>query len=370
MERAMTPTPPKNGVEPRPYQKRIVEKVVGHLGAGDRSVLIESPTGSGKTVMGLLIARAIQQRHGFKVGWVANRRYLLAQAAAENEARGIGVNDLRLISMFDREPPADVDFLIVDECQHDAADSMAHIHNVVKPKMILGLTATPFRSDRVKLCFQKVIKDAGIHQLIQDGYLSQYHHYTMPCWAPRDVAEFYAREPQKWGKSLLFFHTLAQCAVARDALARHGIASDIVTGSSDREAQLDAFASGRINLLINCMVLTEGFDAPNLKTVFVRPSCKGATIQMGGRVFRKHPDHPVKQVVQCKSTPWPLTRTAQPLEQYLWMGDGWGSVKVNPHLNAINARARLLIARTEVTLPRVVLAAQSKRRFRPERSSL
>ena len=53
-----------------------------------------------------------------------------------------------LISMFDKNPPADVDLLVVDECQHDAADSMAHIHNVVKPKMILGLTATPFRSDR------------------------------------------------------------------------------------------------------------------------------------------------------------------------------------------------------------------------------
>ena len=357
-----------NRVEPRPYQQRIVEKAVGYLTNGDQSVLIESPTGSGKSVMGLLIGKQMQQQHGYRIGWVANRRYLLAQAAAENVNKGIHINNLRLISMFDKQPTADVDLLIVDECQHDAADSMAHIHNVVKPKRILGLTATPFRTDRVKLCFQKIIKDAGIHQLIQDGYLSQYHHFTLPSYTPQDVAEFYAREPQKWGKTLLFFHTLQQCAEAKAELQRRGFVSDVVTGSSNREEQLEAFLTGKINLLINCMVLTEGFDCPDLQTVFIRPSCKGPTIQMGGRVFRKHPRHPLKQVVQCKNTSWPLTRTAQPLEQYLWMSGEWRSLKINPHLNAINARARIAIAQTEVTLPPVVVKNLNKRRVFAGRS--
>ena len=80
---------------------------------------------------------------------------LLAQAAADN-ARGFGVEDLRLISMFDKRPPR-VDLLVIDEAQHDGALSMANLHSFIKPKKILGLSATPFRGDRFKLCFEKSI---------------------------------------------------------------------------------------------------------------------------------------------------------------------------------------------------------------------
>ena len=146
------------------------------------SVLVESPTGSGKTIMGLEVARQMQRRYGFSIGWVAMRRNLLSQAEEENRRRGFGV-DLKFISMFDKNPPQ-VDMLVVDEAQHDAAMSMANLHCTIHPKKILGLTATPFRTDRIKLCFDKVIKDAGIHQLIQDGYLSRYHHYTIPAYTP------------------------------------------------------------------------------------------------------------------------------------------------------------------------------------------
>jgi hypothetical protein len=61
--------------------------------------------------------------------------------------------------MFERNPPA-IDLLVVDEAEHDAASSMAHLHNVIHTKWILGLTATPFRTDQVKLCFVKVVKPA------------------------------------------------------------------------------------------------------------------------------------------------------------------------------------------------------------------
>src|SRR5438132_1606787 len=92
-------------VQPRPYQKRIVGKAVNlFANQGLRSILIDSPTGSGKTVMGLLTARAMQDQLGVRVGWVAMRRNLLAQAQAENENRRIGVK-AEFISMFDRHPP-------------------------------------------------------------------------------------------------------------------------------------------------------------------------------------------------------------------------------------------------------------------------
>ncbi len=112
-------------MEPRPYQSRIVQKTLDMFagthrdGQGDlvpaaRSVMVESPTGSGKTFRGLMIARELQQQANARVGWVAMRRNLLDQVKAENERHGFDV-DLRTISMFDRNAPTDIDLLVVDE---------------------------------------------------------------------------------------------------------------------------------------------------------------------------------------------------------------------------------------------------------------
>lgn len=341
-------------VQPRPYQERIIEKtVISFCDKGMRSILIESPTGSGKTVMGLMIARLMQEQLGIRVGWIAMRRYLLSQAAEESRARGINV-DAEFISMFEKNPPTGLDLLIVDEAQHDAAQSMANLHQKIQPRFILGLSATPFRADKVKLCFDSVIRDAGIHSLIQDGYLSSFQHFTIPMHTPEKVVGHYTREPERWGRSIFYFHTIEQCQIADRLLKKAGYRSEVVTGSSDRESQLAAFKAGKVDVLSNCMVLSEGFDCPELKTVFCRPSCKGVTVQMAGRVLRKHADVPVKQIVQCQKTRWPFSRTATPDVQYVWMNDSWRSLKANPMINEINNRVLLALARTNVSLPKVL----------------
>lgn len=356
---------PRTSVEPRPYQSRIVSDALAMYegrfqnGAGEtelaaRSVMIESPTGSGKTVMGLLIARLLQERHGLAVGWVAMRRNLLQQTEVENERKQISVAPIAFVSMFDRNPPTGLDLLIVDEAQHDAASSMAFLHNRIQPRWILGLTATPFRTDRIKLCFDKVIKDAGIHQLIQDGYLSEFDHYTMPRFDVESVAEFYLREPERWGKTIVFFRRLEECHALAVRLRAGGAKCEVVTGSSDRETQIEQFRAGVTDVLINCMVLTEGFDCPDLQTVFCRDSGKGPTMQMCGRAFRKHPDVSRKQIVQSKLTKWPFTKVAKPRDQYLWQEDEWRSLTVNPRINLANARARRAVATTNVELPKFV----------------
>jgi superfamily II DNA or RNA helicase len=341
-------------VEPRPYQVRIINKAVAAFCEQDlRSVLVESPTGSGKTVMALLAARVLQERLGLRGGWVAMRRNLLSQAAAENEARGIGAR-LEYISMFDKDPPAGLDLLVVDEAQHDAAGSMARLHSIVRPRLILGLSATPFRADRLRLCFDTVIKDAGIHRLIQDGYLSPFHHYTVPAYTPAAVADLYARDRARWGKSILYFHTIPQCAEAQARLLDGGVRAEVVTGASDRDRQLEDFRAGRVDVLLNCTVLAEGFDCPDLQTVFCRPSCKGVTVQMCGRVLRKHPGLPFKQVVQCQKTRWPFIRTAAAQQQFVLVDGAWRTLRVNPHINQVAGRALRALAQIEVRLPRFV----------------
>lgn len=350
-------------IELRDYQLRIITKAIrlfagtatgrsGEVEPAAASVMIESPTGSGKTVMGLTIARHLQRTHGYRVGWVAMRRNLLSQAMFENKRRRFDV-DLQLISMFDKQPPA-VDVLVVDEAQHDAAMSMANLHCAVRPKLILGLTATPFRTDRVKLCFDKVIRDAGIQQLIQDGFLSRYRHFTLPEYTPASVAECFLRERDRWGKSLMFFHRLDQCLDCLALLKVAGVRAEVVTAQTDRERQLDDFEAGRLEVLINMAILTEGFDCPSLRTVFCRPSGRSCTIQMAGRVLRLYGSEPLKQIVQCKHTSHPFMKTALAHEQYVWTSEGWRALTINQHIEQITTNMRSVLATTNVELPKLI----------------
>lgn len=351
-------------VEPRDYQARIIQRAWREYESGTiRSVLVHSPTGSGKTVIALLIAAGLQLRHGLKIGWVAMRRNLLEQAKKEIEQRQIPVQ-ATFISMFDRNPPSNLDVLIVDEAQHDCTNSMMTIHGIVRPRFIVGLSATPFRVDRLRLCFDSVIRDAGIHQLIQDGYLSPFHHFTIPRFRPEEVAECYLRHVDRWGKSIFYFPTIAQCRRAADRLASGGVSVEVVTGASDREGQLEDFRSGKVQVLVNSQVLVEGMDEPTLKTVFCRPSSCAPTIQMCGRVLRKHPAFPFKQVVQCQETRWPIMRTASAAAQFTWMDGQWRSLTENENIVDISRRTVRALAMTQIALP--TFLQQGLRRTRNE----
>ncbi len=342
---------PETKIEPRPYQARIVGTAFDlYTNKKLRSILIESPTGSGKTVMGLLIAAGLQRELGIKVGWVAMRRYLLEQAKAEAADLGIPLQ-AEFISMFDKNPPANLDLLVVDEAQHDAAGSMAYLHNIIRPRYILGLSATPFRADKVKLCFDSTIRDAGIRTLIEDGYLSKFTHFTMPIYTPESAAEFYLRERDRWGKTVFYFHTIAQCERAVDLLRASKACVEVVTAAGDREEQLERFEDGKLDALVNCVVLAEGFDCPSLQTVFCRPSEKGITVQMCGRVLRKHSGTPVKNIIQCQRTRWPFVRTASAEQQYVWEHGEWQSLRVNPRIQQVAMKTMQALAQTNVELP-------------------
>ncbi len=278
--------------EIREYQTRIIEKTVGLFGK-HRHVMLELPTASGKTVMGMKI---LEKLNG-SVVWVTMRRNLLTQAAATKKQLGTNC-DIYFNTIFGKEYPK-ADILVVDEAQHDATSSMNFVYQQVQPKLVLGMTATPYRTDKMALCFEKVVRDIGIQQLIRLGYLSKFEHYTIPNWTPSTVTEHYLMDRKGYGQSVMFSIST-------------GVRCDIVTASSNREEQLDMFEQGKLDVLINMMVLTEGFDFPDLKTVFVRDSVKLPTTQMAGRVLRAS-DVGVKKIVQSNQTGYSFLRTATPV---------------------------------------------------------
>ena len=336
-------------LEPREYQQRIVNETVGYLEGDTTSVLIESPTGSGKTDMGLMIALPFAQQ-GWRIGWAAMRRNLLKQVVKECQKIGFPY-PITPISMFDKVATPH-DLLIIDEAHHDATASMATIHGMVRPKRVLGLSATPKRRDHVGLCFQRTVRDCGIAELIQMGYLSQYNHYTIPEYTPEAVADCYMADPNRWGKSLVFFLTEAECLRCMARFHSQGFkAVDLVTGKTDRDTQLEAFEEGRTKVIVNMMVLTEGFDCSSLRTVFLRPSSKNPTIQMGGRVFRQYPGIDFKNVVQSPQTSWPMVRTAAAHSQFKWEGNEWRSVLANDKLMSIaEQNSRLMVEAAQAAI--------------------
>ncbi len=323
--------------EARDYQVRTCERALGYLVGQEpvSSVLIDSPTGSGKTVMGLALAR-YGMSIGKKIGWVAMRRNLLRQADEMGRRLGFGVEGMELISMFDNNPPSGVDWLFVDEAQHDATSTMAHVHSVTRPEKVIGLSATPYRTDRAKLSFDRTVKEVGIQELIEAGYLSQYEHFTIPAWTPDEVVSCYLRDPDGWGRSVMFFLTMAECRRAEALLLAAGVRPELVWGGSDREAQIDAMRSGEARVAISMSLLAEGLDVEELTTVFVRPSKKGPTLQMAGRVLRRLPGTPVKRIVQCGGTSYPFSRAARPAASFALFGDRFLSLEPNPNVDKIS----------------------------------
>lgn len=334
-------------IELRPYQERIVVKTVNaFLMEGLNAVLVESATGSGKTVMGLCICLVLRYFTGAKTSWTTLRRELLKQAHKTNQELFLENVLLKTISMMGKNPDED-DVLVVDEAHKDATASMQHVHAHVNARFIILLSATPIRSDKATIFYDRTIKDAGIRALIRDGWLSKFRMFSIPEWTPECVAGIYLSSPDKWGKSCVFFHKSEDCAEFQRILNEAGVACEMVTGKSDREAQLLRFERGEVPVLVNMMVLTEGFDCPSLETVFVRDSQRSTTIQMAGRVLRlwdnvagesprqANENTIVKNVVQSVNTEYPFVKEAEPVKKYTWENEAWKEIGDNKKVKAL-----------------------------------
>ena len=70
------------------------------------------------------------------------------------------------------------------------------------------------------------------------SYLSRYHHFTIPEYSPAAVAQFLIQDPERWGKSLVFFCRQDQCDACWEILTAAGVSAEVVTAKTDREPNL------------------------------------------------------------------------------------------------------------------------------------
>lgn len=299
----------------------------------------------GKTiVMSALADREL--RRGGRVLILAHRGELLEQARDKlAKATGIeaGVEKADLTSDTDSETPPymvvvgsvqsmcrpsrlkrfahdDFTLVMIDECHHALADTYRTVVAHFPGAKLLGVTATPDRGDLRSLgeVFEKIAFEYTIVEAIKDGYLSPIRAQTIPLridisgvakqngdyqaaglgstLAPylrqicREIAERAADR-----KTVVFTPLIATSRLMLDEFAKIGMSDRVreVNGESvDRAETLawfDAAAPGCV--ILNSMLLTEGWDSPSADCICVLRATRsrGLYVQMVGRGTRLSP---------------------------------------------------------------------------------
>lgn len=298
----------------RAYQIAAIDAASKAYANGKRAPLMVAPTGAGKTVIAAEIIRRANAL-GRRVMFVAPRRELISQT--EQKLLDAGIWDVRVIrAQHDtgrtdapviigsiqtlvmprwsgRLPHADL--LIADEAHHMMASEWRGLASAYSSAHLLGLTATPERADGRPMgdVFDSLIVAASVSELMELGHLAPCRVYApsqelSTAQLARDPAEAYRRwTPGQ--QAVVFCTTIAQ---ARSTLEQFdGVRAGVVTASSrDRAEVLARFATGDLQVVINCGVLTEGWDCPSAGVAILARKFghAGLYLQCVGRVLRPH----------------------------------------------------------------------------------
>ena len=280
--------------------------------AGKRAVLVVSPTGSGKTCMGAMMAARFVAT-GKRVAWGAHRGELLDQAEATLRSFGLEVGrdgkaasapvQLGTFQQWTaRGQCPDADVFFPDEAHH-MGDRVGWqmIPRTYKEKgaRIIGLTATPARADgRALPDFDAIVVAAQIHELQARGLLVplRWRGPGKGLGARKiasEPAEAYREEAA--GRCAVVFAPNMNAAQAYvEGFQRDGVRVRLVRGDmryEERRIALEQHADGRLDVLVNVAVLTEGWDNPRCDCVIVARGCESPAlwIQMTGRGLRPYP---------------------------------------------------------------------------------
>lgn len=326
----------------RDYQTDLIQQVFFHWTKDQKRILLQLPTGGGKTVLFTALIRELVLRGGAALVLV-HREELLLQAKQTIEAMagmlvgviksGYPVDPLLLIQVASvqtltrRQDWPKADLVICDEAHHSCSASYTKIFAAYPGAYILGVTATPARIDGqgFKFLYDALILGPSVRELIEAGYLSKFKLFATPKaiqakgirttggdFNQRELAalidtslvmgdliltwERYANGK----KTVVFAVTIEHSKAIAQAYQEAGVPAEHLDGetpSDERKAILARFAAGETLVLTNCGIVSEGFDVPSIEAIqCVRPTKSLVLwLQMVGRALRPHPgkDHAV-----------------------------------------------------------------------------
>lgn len=302
-------------LELRSYQLDAIQAMRDRLASGRVAPLCVSPTGSGKTVIESELVRLhLEKDEANRVLVVAHRRELIGQIASTLLRNGITSVGEILPGVVQRPqarvqvastqtlrargllPPATL--IIYDEAHHYSADDWHELTKSYPDVLRVGFTATPMRSDGrgMSPAFDSLVVVSTIKELTALGYL-------VPCrviapekplrrpnmtHAPVDAYLAHA----KGARTVVFADFIVNAEKFVAEFRDKGIDAVIVHGSlSDHDRKLAFRAHAKGAVLVNCMVLTEGWDSPETSCCILARGCGsvGTYLQIVGRVLRPSP---------------------------------------------------------------------------------
>jgi DNA repair protein RadD len=276
-------------------------------------VCLVVPTGGGKTTIGAeMVLGALAKRR--KALWGVHRWELADQAYDKLTSLGIPCGMMcassakppqpfapvqvgTFQSLIAREARPDAGLIIFDECHHAGARSFAGYVAQYPSTPIVGLTATPERSDGKGLggMFEELVIGARIKELIAAGHLVSAHLIRPKrklrsgeiAQRPVDAYLQHAR-----GSKAIVFSPLVATAEQHAAEFRAlGVPAAMVEGNTDtseRRQTWDDLRSGVLSVVTNVYVATEGFDLPAIDCVILARGFghAGGYLQSVGRGLR------------------------------------------------------------------------------------
>lgn len=339
------PAPGIPSVHPRPYQREAIDAIHAKL-EEHRSTLLILPTGCGKTVTFGWLAREYALA-GKKTLILAHRGELITQAVeklshiglicekemAEHDAfvqpdchAVIGTVQTLQRRRLKRWPVDHFDLIVTDEAHHATAASYQRIYDHFAAAKHVGVTATADRGDSVNLgsvfesvAYEMLLWDAVHYINPESGSLDpmlskltalqvateidlrsirttagDFNQADLEA-AIRPFIEVLANETKRAvgdRSTIVFTPDVGSAQAMASALVSLGLKADYVHGSdSRRDEKIESFQKQRTQILCNCALLTEGFDAPHVSAVVLcRPTKSRALYsQMVGRGTRLYP---------------------------------------------------------------------------------
>jgi DNA repair protein RadD len=318
--------------EPRPFQSLAHETLRAGIRAGHRSQLLMSPTGSGKTYLGLRIAHEALAK-GRRAIFVCDRTTLIDQTSATADRYGLSAHGVIQADHWrtDYSKPLQIasaqtlarrqwpmaDVIIIDEAHTQLKAWTEYIGTT--QAAVIGLSATPFSPGLGKL-FSNLVNATTMHELTQSGVLVPMRVFSCTTadmtgaetsggeWTDRAAGERgmeiigdVVLEWHKHGqnrKTIVFGATIAHC----EELCRQFVESGVIascftsdTSKTEREELLKEYrkTDSTLRVLISVEALAKGFDVQDVGCVVdCRPLCKSLStaIQMWGRGLRASPE--------------------------------------------------------------------------------
>lgn len=320
-------------IQLRDYQIDLLERTRALMRQGVRRILIQCPTGSGKTVLVAQMLASAAAR-GKRAWFLVHRKELLEQSV-ETFIETADIHTGVVAAGYPASPLAPVqvcsvpslerrarhltspDVCVWDECHHLASKSWAALAQQFPSAVHIGLTATPQRLDGRGLgaYFDAPVEGPTTADLIAQGWLSAYKFYAPSAanlsgvhrvagdYNKRELAGAmqqssvvgdalaHYRQHCAGGRALVFAWNLDASRQMAASFVAAGIAAQHVDGDTpkaERAHAMKEFRNGTVRVLCSVDLFSEGLDVPAVDGLFLlRPTQSlGLYLQQVGRGLR------------------------------------------------------------------------------------